>query len=180
MLPLINYIREIQYLIETCSIQRPSISNPQILKSTEQVNTNSSTCFSEKHNFSLWLKNHYLLFSCFFAASSHNPRSAEGQWTRLEFGLCYISWCTTKSEKNSKIKSIQIIKLQKSYSTITKRHSAGTQGGKWSTDLYTTGSFFLHKNETMENDNVSLILTTLNSYILSYYKGFIQLWEKTR
>lgn len=117
MLPLINYIRESQHLIETCFIHRPSISNPHRLKSTEQVNTDLSTCFSKKNNISLWLKNHHLLFSCFFAASSHNSRSAKGQWTRLESGPWYIRWCTTKSEKPPKIKSTQInlIKLQKSW-----------------------------------------------------------------
>lgn len=84
--------------------------------------------------------------------------------------------------KKTKIKSTQInlIKLQKSYSTITAGHSVSTQGGKGLTDPCSTGSFFLHKNKTMENGNVSLILTILNSYILSYSEGFIQLWEKTR
>lgn len=97
MLPLINYTKECQHLIETCSIHCPP-SLTHRLSSTDQVDTDSYTFLRETQYF-LVAKGSPLAFHCFFAASSDNSCSPKGKQTRLESGPRYIRWCTTKSEK---------------------------------------------------------------------------------
>lgn len=156
----------------------PSISNPQT-----EFNWSSWHWFihiSQRNTIFPCGKRITTCFSLFLCSLFRQVLQSKRKTNKVRIWSSVHKVMHNQKWKNPKIKSTQIIKLWKSYSTITTGHSVSIQGGKWLTDPCSTGSFFLHKNKTMENDNVSLILTILNSFMLSYSEGFIQLWEKTR